>query len=360
MNIKRLMKLILFLSSLAVAPVLVLVQATGCPQIVETALNAADQFCTGAGRNQACYGHIALATDLRGDVGEFAFDQPGDTINVAYVDKMRLSAMNVATGDWGVALMKLQANLPDALPGENVTFLLFGDVEISNAVPEDGSPNTELNAMQAFRLRTGIGDAPCEGAPQSGMVVQTPQGAGSVVFNINGVDVEMGSTVFFQADARQGMTVSTLEGAAYVSDDLGSQPILAGTWVRVPLDENYQPSRAPGWPRPYTCRHAIHEALPLRLLPRTIEITPAMENDQFDVLQANIEADQPLCGQEGLPNCESYPFLQGEHQCLLTQGAFCSSLNTTEATPQLLQPRKPATSSAVKTACELDASAPRG
>ena len=30
--------------------------------------------------------------------------------------------------------MKLQANLPDSLPGQNVTFLMFGDVQIQNAV----------------------------------------------------------------------------------------------------------------------------------------------------------------------------------------------------------------------------------
>lgn len=360
LNTRKLMKLLLFVSGLVVAPVLVLVQATGCPQIVEAALNATDEYCTGTGRNQACYGHIALAADLRADADEFVFEQPGDTINVALVDKMRLSAMNVATGEWGVAIMKLQANLPDALPGQNITFLLFGDVEISNVVPADQSTTTGIHSMQAFRLRTGIGDAPCEGAPQSGLVVQTPQGTGSVVFNINGVDIEMGSTVFFQADVDEGMTVSTLEGAAYVSADRGAQPILAGTWVRVPLDGDFQPSRAPGWPRPYTCRHAIHEALPLRLLPRTIEITPAMDNAQFDIVQANIEAKEPLCGQEGLPACESYPFLRGEHQCLLTQGAFCSAVNTSQSISYRFMFQKPASSSSMRTTCDLDASEPRG
>lgn len=317
-------KLMFLLIGLFVAPGLAFVQATDCPQIVETALDAADEFCADTGRNQACYGHIALAADLRGDVADVVFEQPGDMVDVVSLDTLRLNPMDVETDEWGVALMRLQANLPDTLPGQNVTFLMFGDVEIRNAVAEDDPPNTEIHAMQAFYLRTGIGDAPCEGAPQSGLVVQTPEGVGAVVFNINGVDVEMGSTVFFQADAEEGMTVSTLEGATHVSDELGSQPILAGTWVRIPLDENLRPSRAPGWPRPYTCRSAIHAALPLRLLPRDIEIAPAMEDDQFAAVQANIEAEQPLCGQEGFPACEDYPFLQGEHQCLLIEGPLCN------------------------------------
>ncbi|MBK9748922.1 MAG: hypothetical protein IPO91_19375 [Chloroflexi bacterium] len=317
-------KFVVCLTGILSASVLIGVQSVDCPQIVETALNAADEFCTTLGRNQACYGHVALDAELQGDVEDFTFEEPGDVLNVAALDTLRLSPMNVATGEWGVALMSLQANLPDALPGQNVIFLMFGDVEIQNTTSVDLSPRTNnLHAMQAFRLRTGFRDAPCEGAPQSGLVVQTPQGAGTVVFNINGVDVEMGSTVFFQANADEGMTVSTLEGAANVSAEQGSQPVLAGTWVRVPLDDDYQPSRAPGWPRPYTCRSAIHAALPLELLPRSIEIAPAMENEQFDIVQANIEADEPLCGQEGLPDCETYPFLAGEHQCLLIQGASC-------------------------------------
>ncbi|MEZ4672200.1 MAG: hypothetical protein R3E39_30200 [Anaerolineae bacterium] len=323
LSTRKFIKLTIILSSLMVVPGLAIMQTTDCPQIVEAALDAADQFCADTGRNQACYGHIALTADLRGDVEDVIFNQPGDMVDVVSLDTLRLNPMDLDTGEWGVVLMRLQANLPDTLPGQNVTFLMFGDVEIRNAVSEDGPPNTEIHPMQAFYLRTGIGDAPCKDAPQSGLVVQTPEGAGSIVFNINGVDVEMGSTVFFQADAEEGMTVSTLEGAAHVSDELGSQPILAGTWVRIPLDENLQPSRAPGWPRPYTCRSAIHEALPLRLLPRDIEIAPAMEDEQFDAVQANIESDQPLCGQEGLPDCEDYPFLEGEHQCLLVQGQLC-------------------------------------
>ncbi|MBL8133541.1 MAG: hypothetical protein JNL42_16890 [Anaerolineae bacterium] len=317
-------RFVLLLSGLVVAPAFARLQNTSeCPRIVEEALSTVDSFCAATGRNQACFGHIALTADLRGEPGAISFEQPGDVVDVASLESMHLSPLLASTGEWGVSLMRLQANLPDTLPGENVTFLLFGDVEVQNAVPEEEEADASLKPMQAFRLRTGISDAPCEGAPQSGMVVQTPEGVGSVIFNINGVDVEMGSTVFFQASVSGGMTVSTLEGAAHVATDLGAQPVLAGTWVRIALDDDLQASRAPGWPRPYTCRSAIHAALPLSLLPRDIDITPAMENEQFDVVQGNIEASRPLCGEPGLPDCENYPFLQGDHQCLLTQGSVC-------------------------------------
>jgi hypothetical protein len=219
--------------------------------------------------------------------------------------------------------MNLQANLPDTLPGQNVTFLLFGDVEITNAVaPEE---NSDLQPMQAFYLRTGIGDAACAEAPESGVLVQTPEGASSVVFNVNGVDVEMGSTVFFQSDVELGMTVSTLEGAAYVSAQNGSQPILPGTWVRVPLGQGLLPSDPPGLPLSYARRQELMNALPLRLLQRDIEIAPPLDEGELERLQTRLLSGEPACGEEGLPACEDYPFLRGQRRCLIVQGPLCAN-----------------------------------
>src|SRR4029078_8886255 len=111
--------------------------------------------------------------------------------------------------------------------------------------------NTEISAdkapMQAFYLRTGAGDAQCDEAPESGLLVQTPKGVGEVAFNVHGVDVQMGSTVFFQTTAtNDGMTVSTLEGAAYVTSHKDTQVIVPGTWARVPVARRLVPFRAVG------------------------------------------------------------------------------------------------------------------
>ena len=62
--------------------------------------------------------------------------------------------------------MQLQANLPDTLPGQNVTFLLFGNVEIENAVVGDSEATPEagdgdfapLTTMQAFYFTSSVGD----------------------------------------------------------------------------------------------------------------------------------------------------------------------------------------------------------
>jgi hypothetical protein len=318
-------KILVLLSILWLAPAIVLAQTADCPEIVQTALDSADQFCADTGRNQACYGHVAMTAEPQSGVENFTFADSGDIVDVALVQSLRLNPLDESSGEWGVAMMNLQANLPDTLPGQNVTFLLFGDVELTNAVSPDDPATAELQPMQAFYLRTGVGDAACEEAPESGMLVQTPEGSSSVVFNVNGVDVEMGSTIFFQSGVEEGMTVSTLEGAAYVSTEGGSQPIFPGTWVRIPIDDELLPTDPPGLPLSYARRESLLSALPLRLLSRAIEIAPPLDEGELERLQTRILTGEPLCGEEGLPSCSDYPFLTGERQCLLLQGPLCGA-----------------------------------
>ena len=113
-----------------------------CPTIVQSALDATDAACEGTERNQACYGNIDLNAIAQAGIPEFDFDAPGDIVDVAGVQTLELEPLDAAGDIWGIALMRLQANLPDTLPGQNVTFLLFGDVEIRNAVETNVEPVT--------------------------------------------------------------------------------------------------------------------------------------------------------------------------------------------------------------------------
>jgi hypothetical protein len=123
----------LLLSMLLLCVVTTAAAQTDCPTIVRTALSALDAACTDTGRNQACYGNVQLVATPR-DGATLAFDVAGDRANVTDIRTLQLSSMSLADSSWGVALMQVQANLPDTLPGQNVTFLLFGNVEIENHV----------------------------------------------------------------------------------------------------------------------------------------------------------------------------------------------------------------------------------
>ncbi|MEQ8675755.1 MAG: SH3 domain-containing protein [Aggregatilineales bacterium] len=331
-----------------------------CPILVETALNAADELCRATSRNEACYGNLVINAQTRVPA---TFETSGDIVQVSNIESLELATMNVARNEWGVALLRVQANLPDTLPGSNVTFLLFSDVVIEDAGYEgDATPPPVLNAvtqensnvrsgpgteffvidsltnneaiivngrneagdwlrielpsgvntgwisaslldvdgdinelelsgagsattrtqfgpMQAFYFRSGIGDAPCNEAPDSGMIIQTPEGAFTVDLQINGVNVELGSTMYLTAGVDENgevqFNIHMVEGNARIESEGVAQFLRAGQMLQVPLDEDYNPTGQPGIPMPYDGRNV---SLPIRLLERaTIVIPPAFE-----------------------------------------------------------------------------------
>lgn len=115
-----------------------------CPELVSDAMAAVDEYCMDLGRNQACYGNVQLNAEAQPDVEDFTFESSGDIVDVADILTLELNSMDTDAGTWGVAVMSLQADIPNTLPGQNVTFILFGDVYIENAASE------EQNPMQAF------------------------------------------------------------------------------------------------------------------------------------------------------------------------------------------------------------------
>jgi PKD repeat protein len=103
-----------------------------CSALVQAALNSTDQQCSDTTRNQACYGNVLNEVIARANASPFTFEQQGDKANLFDVDRLELSPLDIEAERWGVVLMQIQANLPGSLPGQNVTFLMFGDTVIQN------------------------------------------------------------------------------------------------------------------------------------------------------------------------------------------------------------------------------------
>jgi hypothetical protein len=315
-----------------------------CPTIVQAALDATDEQCSATTRNQACYGNVNLQATPQPDIDNFTFSTPGDMVAVSAIESFSLSSQVEESGEWGVALMQLQANIPDTLPGQNVTFLLFGDVQIQNGVESNTDPVTfdvtalgdvsvysgpsaddaavtdlsegdlmaavgrnaegtwvqvsvsgmtgwvsadaveasgdietlnivnpaAFTPMQAFYFQSGIGDAPCAEAPDSGILVQTPEGVDQIEFTVNDVQITLGSTAYLQAQPSGDMTTSVVEGQATVEAGGAAVDVPAGSFVTVPLNAQGQAAGTPSQPQPYDpARMAL---LPIRILPRTITI----------------------------------------------------------------------------------------
>mgnify|MGYP003881522405 CR=1 FL=1 len=273
---------------------------TSCEVFLEQALEAVDTACVDLGRNQACYGFNRVEASFLDTVDEDFFTEPADVTEVSMIETIRTAPFNIDTNEWGVAVMVLQANMPDTLPGQNVTFILMGDTEIENAVhPDDAfdpvagidvtvtypqgaairsGPGDNFNTiggvvvgtvfqtdgvsvdgnwlrivweerpawirrttvdaipeidilptlsadlntpMQAFYLRTGIGQPTCSEVPDNGILVQGPEDV-AIEITVNGANIELGSSGVLrvvEVDGEPQLEITVLDGEFVVKAD---------------------------------------------------------------------------------------------------------------------------------------------
>lgn len=354
-----------------------------CGVMVQQALVAAGDACAGTGRNQVCYGNLLGAITPQDAVSAPEWDSVGDIADLTDVQTIDLSPLNPDTNEWGVAVMQVQASLPDSLPGQNVTMLMFGDVEIEDAVddpvrleaatlapanirlspttsgivigslpagtpvvvtgqtlnakgeiwvrlkyedyrtrtgwtfsglvsadlallPEVAADSLVYNPMQAFYFKTGLGSPQCAEVPTDGVMVQTPEGAGLINLNVNGVHVSLGSTAFLNTtrpseaapDTPQALQVTLFEGQGVITSEGVTRVLVPGSQTEVILDEQGQAAGIPSRPEPYDAEQfSIYDT---QLESQGVEL-PAPADD------AEIEAQNPTSDDDSrfdLPVCE--------------------------------------------------------
>jgi hypothetical protein len=134
-----------------------LTEDAACTAVVQQAVLIADAVCAETGRNEACYGNNHVEAEWREDVLSSPFDLPGHRVEISALSRLQTLPLSLEDAEWGVSLMKAQVDLPDALPGTNSLFLLFGDATLT---PSARSPVP----MQVFRLETGITGLRCQEA----------------------------------------------------------------------------------------------------------------------------------------------------------------------------------------------------
>ncbi|MCU0496669.1 MAG: SH3 domain-containing protein [Anaerolineae bacterium] len=122
-----------------------------CPGLVDVALEAAASSCGDLGRNQACYGHTLIDAQGRDETVSFEFSEAGDVADLYSLASLDLSPMDINGESWGVSILKVQANLPDTLPGQNVTFILFGDTYFEDQTPV--TVEVPLTTMEGVNVR---------------------------------------------------------------------------------------------------------------------------------------------------------------------------------------------------------------
>jgi hypothetical protein len=237
---------------------------SNCPALVEQVMNTVNETCASMGRNQVCYGNTSIDAEFA--TADVNFALPGDRASVLDLQRLATASLQPEANIWGVAVLAVQANLPENLPGQNATFILFGDTEV---VPVDAPEGYEA-PMQAFSLSTRISGINCEEIPESGLLVQAPQDA-TVHFLINDVAITVGSSALLQVDADE-LTVDTVEGFVEVTSGGATEVVGEGLSIRVRRGQ--RPQRAA------MIRAARVLNAPWRLLPRQIRPAPFVPEGQ--------------------------------------------------------------------------------
>lgn len=243
----------IFVNDINANPGTFIISLTGevtCEVIIETVLRAAQDNCSETARNEVCIGAQTVSGVLRQDIQPLQFASLGDRAPVSALEALTLTSLDTDTREMGAALMQLQANLPDTLPGQNVTVLLFGGMEVTNRTTPESDLAGLYGPMKAFYFRPGIGAASCVAAPAEGVMITTPQDVGMITFNVNGADIALGSTALLTLNTATGLRVDLLEGSAVVSVEGVAQTMIEGQRLAVPVDANFEAAGPPSAPEP--------------------------------------------------------------------------------------------------------------
>jgi hypothetical protein len=291
-----------------------------CEELLGKAMNASYDGCEMIGSNQICYGNFDVTAQL---VAESAaqFASLGDTIPINQLVTLNTAPMDLYHDIWGIAVFKLQANMPGTIPGQNVTFLVFGDTGLYNFSGD----------MYSIYFSTGIGSVTCSQVPD-GLMVDVPDGGG-VVFNANGVELALEGDSVLAADPGENMSVTMLNGTGVVTSDGQSQDISAGEMVTIPLGDDLQAEGAPSNPMSLPPDVALELCL---LVGGDCEGTPFPTNTPDPNA---LVTDTPEPGETGTPTAT-------------IEGSTLPTNTTAPGAPTNTPPPDPATNTPIPATCE--------
>jgi hypothetical protein len=145
-------------------------------------------------------------------------------------------------------------------------------------MPLKTTSTSQYGPMQAFYFESGMNDSPCDEAPESGVLIQTPEGEASVTIWMDEVVVQLEGTVYVQAQEDDLMELYLIDGSAQIEAEEETRTALEGTVITVPLDENLLADGVPSEPQPYSMSDVA--VLPTSLLPNPVAAAPPSEWEQ--------------------------------------------------------------------------------
>jgi hypothetical protein len=196
---------------------------TDCQVLIEKAIQASDSFCSQIGSNKACYGNNTINADLKPGTAQ-KFSERGDIVDVNNVRSISASPIKLDSNEWGIAFLRVIANLPRSLPGQTVTMIVLGNTTLDN----------ESGNLESFYFSSELGQIACEKVPTDGIMISVPDGNG-VKFVVNGAELTLTGDATIKAVKNGEMEVSLFEGSGLIVSDGQEQYFGAGQQVKVQL-----------------------------------------------------------------------------------------------------------------------------
>lgn len=194
-----------------------------CQALIEKAMDTSNSYCSQIGSNKACYGNNTIKADLAPGTTQ-TFSTRGDIVDVDKVRRISASPLNLDSNEWGIAVLKVIANLPRSLPGQTVTMIVFGNTTLDN-----NSSN-----LESFFFSSELGQIVCQKVPDDGIMISVPDGEG-IRFNVNDTELTLTGDATIKAVKNGKMEVSLFEGSGRIVSDGQEQYFGAGQKVSVEL-----------------------------------------------------------------------------------------------------------------------------
>ena len=141
--------------------------------------------------------------------------------------------------------------------------------EDRSQLPEVQPTDRILKPMQSLMFQTGRLDTPCLPASDSGALMQSPAGAGPLLFFLHDALLELDGTIFLQASA-DTLDVSTLAGDVKITAGGVRQIVPIGAMTHLALDANGLVTTQADFPEGYDL--ATLDRLPYTLLPAPVDL----------------------------------------------------------------------------------------
>ncbi len=208
-----------------------------CPDIVNQSLLSLGTSCASADPNTTCYGHPEMNVAAFTTAPAPTYNQPGNRVPLSQVEAIQTGPLNLNTGNWGLNLMNVSANIPTALSQKGVVFVQFGGVEVESAV-DPGKAVSGLTIGIPVTTATTANlltwPEPSINGHASNLVTSLPAGAPLSVDAISPGGPNGPSVRAVYTDPTLGpVTGWVLKSALITSVDLSSLPVIG------PDDLNY-------------------------------------------------------------------------------------------------------------------------